>query len=336
MKVALDAGFHSFKGAFVLGGKLHTITIPAAAGLGETDLGLLQPGLTRQKRQMPFVVGVDDQRYLVGPFVNQYTRPAERLDFDRLAQAPELRALTYAILGQVVQKAGHILETPLAGCRIAISLITALPVQVLQGSDARAVVQAQESWLLGEHHFELDGQSYQVTIPAIKAMAQPLGSFFEWGLSLNGQWERSPFDLKASVAVLDQGFNTLDLFHLCGGQIVRRYTGGETLGQRRAAKTMQELVLQKAGRRVSLHEADAYVRQTCNGRQAELMVKGERIDLKPLVRHALDAATGEVKSLPFPDLGRWQGLRLHSAYRGRRPGDWGSLTGDFSKCHRVA
>ncbi len=36
--------------------------------------------------------------------------------------------------------------------------------EVSQGSDARAVEQAQESWLLGEHHFELDGQSYQVTI----------------------------------------------------------------------------------------------------------------------------------------------------------------------------
>ena len=82
----MDAGFHSFKGAFVLDGKVHTITLPAIVGLGETDLGLLQPGLTRQKKQLPFVVRVDDQPFLVGPFVNLFTRPVERLDFDRLSQ----------------------------------------------------------------------------------------------------------------------------------------------------------------------------------------------------------------------------------------------------------
>ena len=104
LKVAMDAGFHSFKAAFVLDGKMHTIILPAIVGLGETDLGLLQPGLTRQKKQLPFVVRVDDQPFLVGPFVNLFTRPVERLDFDRLSQAPELRALTYTILGQIVQR----------------------------------------------------------------------------------------------------------------------------------------------------------------------------------------------------------------------------------------
>ncbi len=97
------------------------------------------------------------------------------------------------------------------------------------------------------------------------------------GLSLNGQWERSSFDLKASVAVLDQGFNTLDLFHLCGGQIVRRYTGG---GERRTAPGGEDHAragFAESRRRVSLHEADAYVRQIWNGREAEkLRVKGER------------------------------------------------------------
>jgi hypothetical protein len=96
--------------------------------------------------------------------------------------------------------------------------------------------------------------------------------------------------------VLDQGFNTLDLFHLAGGQIVRRYTGGETLGQRRAAKVMQDLLLQKGERRFSLHEADEYVRLACNGRRAELLVKGEAFDLKPLARQVLDIAAGEVRA----------------------------------------
>ena len=115
----------------------------------------------------------------------------------------------------------------------------------------------------GRASLQLNGQAFHLHIQALKAMAQPLGSFFDWGLNINGQWGRSPADLKASVAVLDQGFNTLDLFHLAKGQIVRRYTGGETLGQRRAAKVMQDLLLQKAGRRFSLHEADEIIRHAC-------------------------------------------------------------------------
>ena len=241
---------------------------------------------------MTDVVIVDDLRHLVGQHVNLYARPIERLGFDRLTFSPELRALLYTTLGRLLLRLDVKVESePL----IELALIVALPVQVLQSPDAKAVVQALETWLIGDHHFILNGQAFHLHIQALKAMAQPLGSFFDWGLNSNGQWGRSPADLKASVAVLDQAFNTLDLFHLAGGQIVRRYTGGETLGQRRAAKVMQDL-LHKAGRRFSLHEADEYVRLTCNGHRAELLVKGAALDLKLLARQALDIAAGEMRA----------------------------------------
>ena len=292
-KIAVDVGFYAFKAAAVWEDKIVTERVPAIVGVGETDNGLLSSGLVRQKKQMPDVIVVDDLRHLVGQYVNLYARPIERLDFDRLTFSPELRALLYTTLGRLLLRLGVNVELePL----IELALIVALPVQVLQSPDAKAVVQALETWLIGDHHFILNGQAFHLHIQALKAMAQPLGSFFEWGLNSHGQWGRSPADLKASVAVLDQGFNTLDLFHLAGGQIVRRYTGGETLGQRRAAKVMQDLLLQKGGRRFSLHEADEYVRLACNGHRAELLVKGEAFDLKPLARQALDIAAGEVRA----------------------------------------
>jgi len=296
LKCAIDVGFHAIKISYVLNGQVYTVTVEATVGVGDTDMGLLQTGLTRQKKQLPNVLETEGQRYLTGRFVNLFARPIERLDFDRLTFAPELRALVYSTLGLAVQQAAQTLQIQPDENGVALGLIVALPVQVLQGPESKGVVQALESWLLGEHTFTLDGQPYKVQIQALKAMAQPLGSFFEWGLNTAGQWARSPADLKASVAVLDQGFNTLDLFHLSGGQIVRRYTGGETRGQRRAAKAMQDLLLQKTGRRVSLHEADDYVRQSCNGQRLEMVVKGETLDLKPLARQALDVAAGEVKA----------------------------------------
>lgn len=290
LRIVLDVGFHAVKAAAIHQGNLLTSIIPAIVGVGETDLGLLQTGLTRQKRQQPFQVTVEGQRLLVGPYVNQYARPIERLDFDRLSHSVELQALVYAALGQMLKQ----LSAP--ACGAEMGLIMALPVQVLQGAEARPVVAALESWLVGEHHFDVDGQNHVLHIHTVKAMAQPLGSFFEWGLTLDGQWGRSPADLKAHVGVLDQGFNTLDLFTLAGGQIVRRYTGGETLGMRRAASLMQDLLRQHTGRKFSLHEADGHLQQASNGHAAELLIRGEAINLKPLARQALEVAFGEMRA----------------------------------------
>ena len=149
---------------------------------------------------------------------------------------------------------------------------------------------------MGEHAFELDDRSFRLRICGVKAMAQPMGALFEGGLDLTGQWARPPSDLKATIGVLDLGFNTLDLITLIGGQIVRRYTDGTTLGLRRGARVMQELFEAQTGRRVSLHQADQYLQQAGRGGNAEVLVGGAPFNLKPLACQALDVAAGEVRA----------------------------------------
>ena len=297
LKVALDVGFHAIKVATVYMQAMFTYTLQAIVGFGETDMGMLQTGLTRQKRLNLFDVVLNQtQHLLVGPDVKMVARPVERTDFDRLAYAPETQALVYASLAQLIQMVARKAGVTLADQVIDLGLLVALPVQVLQGPEARSVVSTLENWLIGEHSFSVDGQPYHLRIHSLKAMAQPLGSFFEWGLTPDGQWQRSQSDLKSNIGVLDQGFNTLDLFTLSGGQIMRRYTGGETLGMRRAAHLMQDLFYQQTGRRVSLHEADGYLRQFSNGHGSELLVRGENVNIKPLARQALDVAFGEMRA----------------------------------------
>ena len=294
-RIALDVGFHSFKVSAVYAGKLYTFTMPSVVGVGETSLGLLQTGISRQKRNLPFLVTFDNQSYLVGPYVSLYARPIERVDFDRLSYCLELRVLMYAalsgLLSQITRDGHFVLKEP-----VDMGLILALPVQVLQSANSKQVIQALESWLIGSHVFELDNSPCRFNIHLIKAMAQPLGSFFEWGLNLNGYWQRASSDLKASIGIFDQGFNTTDLFHIHQGQIVKRFTGGETLGQRRAARLMQELLEQRTGRKVTLYEADEYLRQSANGHPVEVVVRGDKFDLKPLARQALDVAAGELRA----------------------------------------
>lgn len=292
-RIAVDPGFHAIKVATVIDGKMHTATLPALVGVGETNIGLLQTGITRQKRNLPFTVVMDGQPYLVGPHVAQFARPIERLDFNRLTYSRELQALIYTAVHNLIKQVNPD-EAQEQG--VDLGLILALPVQVLQSAEAKEAIQSIENWLVGEHSFTIDGQSCRLRIHSIRAMAQPMGSFFEWGLNLEGQWARSSKDLKSSIGILDQGFNTIDLIHIQNGQIVRRFTSGDTLGQRRAARLMQDLIEQRAGRKVTLHEADDYLRRYVNGQSVDLFVRGEDINLKDQAAQALDVALGELRA----------------------------------------
>ncbi len=291
--VAVDAGFGGIKAALVCDGQLRTAHVPAVVGVGEINLGLLESGITRQDRKRPYVLTTGGRRYLVGPHVERFATPIERLDFDRLAPSPELQALTYTGLGRLLAASG--LSPDGQPVQAELAAVIGLPVQVLQGAEAVRTTQGLSDWLVGEHSFELDDRPFSLRVRGIKAMAQPMGAFFEWGLDPGGQWARSASDLKATVGILDLGFNTLDLVVLSGGQIVRRYTDGTTLGLRRGARVLQELFAARTGRRVSLHQADQYLQQAGRG-GAEVLVGGEPFNLKPLARQALDVAAGEVRA----------------------------------------
>ena len=115
IKIALDPGFGSFKAAVVADGEPVTVSLPSLVGVGQTDLGLLSAGITRQKKQLPHqVVFENGQTLLAGPHVELYARPSQRLDTDRLGDSPEQRALTLTALGlllqQLARKTGLALE----------------------------------------------------------------------------------------------------------------------------------------------------------------------------------------------------------------------------------
>lgn len=261
---------------------MNSISIPSLVGIGETDLGLLSLGeLGRHTRSgLPHRVTFDGATYLVGEGLARFARPIERMDLQRLGDGPEARALTFTTLGLLLGQGQH-----------TASLIIGLPVEVM--SDRQAALQilsALRSWLKGEHRFEVDQGQVFLNIAAINVMAQPAGAFFAWGLDGHGRWMRSIDDLKAPVGICDLGFNTLDVFSVEGGQVVASFTGGDTLGMRRAAEVLARAVKTHHGVRLSLHEADALLRD----RRPELHTSSGKVDLSATVRQVLDAAAGQV------------------------------------------
>ena len=211
--------------------------IPSLVGVGKTDFGLLSAGnLRRTARELPHIVQWNGTQYLVGNHVEQYTTPTERMDFLRLADGPEARALTYATLASLMQD----------GWPLTASIEIGFPVEVMMDRPlATQILRDLRGWLSGTNHFTMDGKEYQVTIENIQAAAQPAGAFFSWGMNNLGKWMRAMDDLDVMVGICDIGFNTLDIFTVSGGDIVGKFTGGDTAGIRRAAEALMRAVKEK-------------------------------------------------------------------------------------------
>jgi len=282
VNLALDPGFGGFKTGLINGDGLTTHVTKAVVGAGTLGNDNLSTGLGRGKApDKPHAVRFDQVNYLVGENVHRHTRPIERLDFSRLSDGPELKALVYAALYNALGPGEH-----------HINLLAGLPVQVLQDTSLAASARAQlRGWLAGEHHYSVDGDLLNVTAHQVKAMPQPLGSFFYWGMDSRGQWIQ-PDDPQAKFAIGDLGFNTLDCFVIEGARVNDRYSGGDTLGMRRACSLLKSTVRDQYGVTISLQEADSFLRDT----RPVLHHSQGSTDLAPLANQALDNAFGGVAS----------------------------------------
>ena len=284
LPVGFDPGFGNVKAAMVNGSR-RMATMPSVVGVGETDLGLLSnfnvPGMRRRTHAMPDVVEFDGLQYLAGEHVADYGRPIERMDFLRLAGGPELRTLFYAVMHRLLGPGGH---GPLG-------VIVGLPVEIMLDRE-RALVTRKElrKWMVGGHRFRVNGEDVVLEVEKVDVLAQPAGAFFAWALSDDGRWMRPLSELKHTIAVCDIGFNTLDLFTLRKGQVVARFTQGDTMGMRRAAEHIVRVVRQRFGASLSLHEADALLRM----RRPELATADGVVDMRPVVRQALDTTAAAV------------------------------------------
>jgi hypothetical protein len=246
--IGTDPGFGNVKLATIE----HLAVVPSVVGIGDTDLGALNIGdLTTRRGRLPDRTAFDNVAYLVGENVAEHARPVQRMDLHRLSNGPELRALFYDSIYRLLGAGQH-----------EASLMIGLPVEVMSDrSLARSTLRSLRDWIVGAHSYTVNGDHVALTVHQVRAMAQPAGSFFAWGLDNAGNWRRGPGALKAPVAVCDIGFNTLDLFAIKGGSVTKRFTGGDTLGMRRAAETLRDVLRARYGRDISPHEADALLQE---------------------------------------------------------------------------
>ena len=282
MIIGYDPGFGNSKASY-LNGQLNTAVLPSVVGVGNTELGLLDTTLGNRRRRddMPNETTFDGVSYLVGQNVANYARPASRMDFMRLSDGPELKALFFTTLHKLLG----------SGEYRNIQVMVGLPVEVMQERKlALGTRRELRKWMVGEHLFLVNGEAHKIEITRVEVMPQPAGSYFHWGMDDNGQWSKGSSTLKDTIAVCDCGFNTLDLFVLQAGNIVARYTNGQTLGMRRAAELIINHIRKEHGVSLSLHEADAFLHQ----KQPELSTADGLIDLTALVNQARETVAAGV------------------------------------------
>lgn len=280
--IGIDPGFGNFKAAQTDADHAKVAVVPSVVGIGDTEMGMLSLGKMghRRSRSGPNRVFFEGMSYLVGEKVARYARPVQRMDFLRLSDGPELRALCYAVIFNLLDGGKH-----------QVSFMVGLPVEVMADRErARQTLRSLRSWMIGAHSFEVDGVSVILEIDQVQVMAQPAGAFFAWGLDNKGCWARQKADLKAPVAICDIGFNTLDLFTVEAGDVVARFTGGDTVGMRRAAELVLAAVHSQHGISLSLHEGDALLHQ----RLPTLHTSRGEMDLTSVVKQATDATIAAI------------------------------------------
>lgn len=289
LKLAVDPGFNEFRVARVIDKKTMFVdSVPSVVGMGSKNLGWLSSGFTiRGPKAVPHEISFNGTGCLVGANVHRYVRPIERMDYLRLAEGPELKALLYTSLWKALGSGSH-----------RVALMIGQPVEIVKNTEeARKLLASLQSWLLGEHSFVVDGQEVNTTVERVKITSQPLGTYYHWAFDNEGKFKQPREAIKSLVAIGDVGFNTVDLFTVENGQIVGRYSNGDDVGMKRANETIQAALHQRFDVKPSLHETDALIRlHVSSGRKPAFSHSGGEDDVSDIVQQGLDQAFGEMSS----------------------------------------
>jgi hypothetical protein len=182
------------------------------------SVGLATIGMRAASHQVPLVEFADNV-FAVGPGSWNRGEPLTSLDYNSLV-APERLALFYAALGS----AGFSATVPAMLC-------VGLPVPLLQDKAQATIVLDSLKRFRGNHHFTIGHKAHDLEISRVKVLAQPVGAYVNW--LYDDQLNARSNGNKAEIAILDIGFNTLDLYAIANGQVSERHIGGAEVGVHR-------------------------------------------------------------------------------------------------------
>lgn len=238
--VGLDVGFGAFKASAPNKSALvvshvaeapaqdYELTPDAASAKGKPDVQVIRNGVGR---------------YLVGADVTQLVSVRARMDYDKLATAPEMRALFYATLSRLD-----------ISSKDEIALYVGVPLGFLQGDDVKARIATLKGWMTGAHKWEDGKRDRAANIAAVTLLSQPQAAYLDFVKYDDGRDKAAA--LLGEVGVISIGHNTLELLAFKDGASIKRFAHGSRSGVRR----LLEMTNNKLGGDYSIAELDAQLR----------------------------------------------------------------------------
>ena len=239
--IGKDMGMGAIKLSSVDGG----LQLPSLVAINGSQKVANMVGLASQKA--PLHIRMAHGSFYVGARAHDWGRPVENLDYDRLTGAPEMHALLYGSLTNLIKQYGP-LKRPL-------SLMVGMPLEPLTGPNAKENVKAVRKWMEGKHEWEADDQHYEIEIAEVSVTSQPVGALFDYLLDDEGrfvQGRKAAF--KKEVGIISVGFNTVELLVVRDRKPVQKFTAGTTAGVRRLLEIIN------ADRLYTLGELDGQLR----------------------------------------------------------------------------
>jgi hypothetical protein len=211
--LVIDPGFGNTKVCF--NGATTTIqsAVVKPVHVGEAIDGMR---ISQAARRVVF----DGLEFAVGEGAWNWGRSLGSMDYAGIV-GPERLALIYGALSQVAQPGD------LGECQMVIGL----PVPLLMDEGQMKSIKEALKRLKREHSFVTEGSEYRCVITGISYRAQPMGAFYDW--QLNADLSVRDGSAAMTVAVLDVGMNTLDLFVVDNNALRPGLLGGDKVGVRR-------------------------------------------------------------------------------------------------------
>ncbi|MEM7124982.1 MAG: hypothetical protein AAF702_01565 [Chloroflexota bacterium] len=220
----IDLGVDLGMGAIKLYGVEGGLALPSFVGVGGRPLLAQSAGVG--SKQSVLQVKLGSLSFYVGQNAHSFGRPVENLDYSRLTQSPEITALFYGAMTEYMQTYGEI-DQP-------ISIIAGLPLEMMGEDNAKESADAIRKWMKGEHTWDANGTSYQITVANVKASSQPVGALMDFLLNEEGGYQPGRKSLaKDKIGVISVGFNTIEILLMESSKVVHRMSNGSTFGVRR-------------------------------------------------------------------------------------------------------
>jgi hypothetical protein len=219
ISMGLDAGM----GAVKMYADGHGIEFLSQVALNGGDHLDAMMGMRQTER--PLMIETADGEFYVGDRAHQFGREIENLDFERLNNSPEMRALVYGAWTKFMQAYG-VFDKPL-------SVMVGLPLQTM-GESMKEYRKSMRQWLSGSHTWLADGVPYGVIVERVRLNSQPVGAYFDYVLDEDFKIiSARRGTMTSEIGVISVGFNTIELMVVENQAATEKFTGGEKLGVRR-------------------------------------------------------------------------------------------------------